>query len=101
MENEKREVSNPVRSSSHAINITDRKNANISGVKRVVSFDEQEFVVETIMGYILIKGENLEIIKLETFQGDLHMKGMITSLDYLEANKEKKHDPSFISKLFK
>jgi len=87
--------------SSHVINITERKNATISGVKKVISFDEHEFVIETIMGYILVKGEDLEIIKLETFQGDLHMKGLITSFDYLESKKEKKQDPSFISKLFK
>ena len=95
-----KEISNNIRS-NHVVTITERKNATISGVKKVISFDEQEFVIESIMGYILIKGEDLEIIKLETFQGDLHMKGTIHSFDYLENKKEKKPEASFISKLFK
>lgn len=86
---------------NHVVNIADRKNTTISGVKKVISFDEQEFVLETVMGFILIRGEGLEIIKLETFQGDLSMKGTINSFDYLENKKDKKKEESFITKLFK
>lgn len=86
---------------NHVVNIVDRKNTTISGVKKVISFDEQEFVLETVMGFILVRGEGLEIIKLETFQGDLHMKGTVNSFDYLENKKDKKKEESFIAKLFK
>lgn len=86
---------------NHVINVVDRKNTTISGVKKVISFDDQEFVLETVMGFVLIKGEGLEIIKLETFQGDLQMKGTVNSIDYLENKKDKKKEESFITKLFK
>ena len=53
---------------NHNINITGRKSINISGVKKIDNFDENEFLLETNMGYLLIKGNNLEIIKLDTYQ---------------------------------
>ena len=50
---------------SHAINITERKNINITGVKKIDSFDNEEFLLETNMGYVVIKGKELEIVKLD------------------------------------
>ena len=41
------------------------------------------------MGFILIKGEGLELIKLDTFQGTLSIKGKVNSLNYLEAGGKK------------
>ena len=86
--------------SSHNINITGRKNINITGVKKIDNFDENEFLLETNMGYLLIKGEGLEIIKLDTYQGDVAIKGKIDSLLYTESTNKKQKE-SVISKLFK
>jgi len=86
---------------SHNVNITSRKNINITGVKKIDNFDENEFLLETNMGYLLIKGSNLEIIKLDTYQGDVSIKGKIDSLSYLEKNDKKQKNESVFSKLFK
>ena len=86
---------------SHNISITQRKNINISGVKKIDNFDENEFLLETTMGYVLIKGSNLEIIKLDTYQGDVSIKGKIDSLTYLEDSNKKQKNESVFSKLFK
>jgi len=86
---------------NHNISITGRKNINISGVKKIDNFDEKEFLLETNMGYLLIKGNNLEIIKLDTYQGDIVIKGKIDSLNYLESTNKKEKSESIISKLFK
>ena len=83
------------------MNITGRKNINITGVKKIDNFDENEFLLETNMGYLLIKGSNLEIIKLDTYQGDISIKGKIDSLNYLESTNKKEKNESIISKLFK
>ena len=88
-------------SSNHNINITQRKNINISGVKKIDNFDENEFLLETSMGYLLIKGSSLEIIKLDTYQGDVSIKGKIDSLNYLEQSKKQEKQESIFSKLFK
>ena len=86
---------------SHNINITGRKNISITGVKKIDNFDENEFSLETNMGYLLIKGCNLEIIKLDTYQGDISIKGKIDSLTYLEKENKKQKNESVFSKLFK
>ena len=67
-------------SSNHIININQRKSISITGVKKIENFDENEFLLETNMGYILIKGMDLEIIKLDTYQGDVSIKGKVDSL---------------------
>ncbi len=86
---------------SHNINITSRKNINITGVKKIENFDENEFLLETNMGYLLIKGNNLEIIKLDTYQGDVSIKGKIDSLNYINETNKKQKNESVFAKLFK
>ena len=87
--------------SSHSISITERKNINLTGVKKIDSFDDTEFLMDTIMGYIIIKGEELEIVKLDTFQGNVTIKGKINSLTYTENNNKKTKEENILSKLFK
>ena len=86
---------------NHNINITGRKNINITGVKKIENFDENEFLLETNLGYLMIKGSNLEIIKLDTYQGDVSIKGKVDSLNYLENNKKQEKQESVFFKLFK
>jgi len=86
---------------NHAVSINERKNVLITGVKKLENFDSKEFFLESIMGFILIKGEGLELIKLDTFQGTLSIKGKVNSLNYLEAGGKKVNKESVLSKLFK
>ncbi len=86
---------------NHSINIIERKNILITGVKKVDSFDNEEFLVETIMGYLVLKGTDLELVKLDTKDGTVTIKGFIISFDYLEDNKKKEKEGSIISRLFK
>ncbi len=85
---------------NHNVTISDRKTLVITGVKKIESFDNEEFLMETTMGYIMIKGEGLEIIKLDTYQGNVSIKGKVNSLNYMETAKKEKEDSMF-SKLFK
>ena len=87
--------------SIHNINIVGRKSINISGVKKIESFDDKEFLLETIMGFMNIKGEELEIVKLDTYQGNVTIKGKIDSLNYLDNSKKKNKEESIFNKLFK
>lgn len=86
---------------SHAVTINERKNLLISGVKKIDSFDNEEFLMETNMGYINIKGEELEIVKLDTFQGNVSIKGRINSLTYMDGPNKKDKEENIFSKLFK
>lgn len=87
---------------NHGISITERKNVIITGVKKIDSFDNEEFLLETTLGYLVVKGEELEIIKLDTYQGNVSIKGKVDSLGYFEnSNLKKSKDDSILSKLFK
>ena len=85
---------------NHSVNIVERKNILISGVKKVDSFDEEEFLVETVMGYLVLKGEGLELIKLDTLQGTVSIKGLVKSFDYVDDVK-KNQDSTLFNRLFK
>jgi len=90
-----------IASFNHSINITERKNIVISGVKKIDNFDDQEFLIETSMGYLNIKGSSLEIIKLDTYQGNVSIKGKVDSISYKDTDKKGNKEDSFFTKLFK
>ena len=86
---------------NHGISIAERKNIIVTGVKKIESFDNEEFMMDTTLGFLVIKGSGLEIIKLDTYQGTVSIKGQVDSLNYMESAIKKGKDNSFISKLFK
>ena len=86
---------------NHSISVVERKNILITGVKKVDSFDKEEFLVETIMGYLALKGDELELVKLDTLAGSVTIKGYVNSFDYIEDNSKKEKEGSIISRLFK
>lgn len=94
-------IDSVITSLNHSITINERKNIIITGVKKIDNFDSEEFLMESSMGYIQLKGEQLEIIKLDTYQGNVSIKGIVNSLDYLDDHKQKNKEESFFSKLFK
>lgn len=85
---------------NNIISINERKSIIITGVKKIESFDNEEFLLITNLGTILLKGENLEMIKLDTLEGNVSIKGKIDALEYLDS-KEKGKESSLFTKLFK
>lgn len=85
---------------NHNITINDRKNVILTGVKKIHSFDKEEFLMETSLGNLSIKGSDLEIVKLDTYQGNLTIKGKVNSLIYNDI-KTKDKEESILGKLFK
>ena len=83
---------------SHIIKLNERKNIIISGIKKINNFDDKEFSLDSIMGGIIIKGENLEMIKLDTVEVNVSIKGKINSFYYTD-NVSKEN--SLLMKLFK
>ena len=88
-------------SQNHGISINERKSMYITGVLKIDSFDDEEFLIETNMGYLVIKGENLEIVKLDTKDGIVSIKGSFISLSYIEELKKMNKENSLFNKLFK
>ena len=73
---------------------------SITGVTKLVSFDDEEFLMETIMGNLRILGSTLELLKLDTTDGIVKIKGKINSYTYID-EKIKNKESSIINKLFK
>ena len=90
-----------ISSLNHNVTMSDRKNIMISGVKKIDSFDNEEFLMDTSMGYLVVKGEELEIIKLDTYQGNVSIKGRVNSLTYMDHGKQEKKEEVVFSKLFR
>ena len=65
----------------------------------IINFDNKEFIIESVMGPIHIKGENMELLNLDTTNGVIKIKGKVNSYVYLE--KTNKKEESIIARLFK
>lgn len=86
---------------NHSINVLERKNILVTGVKKIESFDDEEFLMETVMGFLVLKGEGLELLKLDTLQGNVSIKGLLKSFSYVDDAAKKDKENSIISRLFK
>lgn len=77
-----------------------RKLLDITGVKQVESFDNQEFLLETAMGFLSIRGQNLQMKNLDVDKGVVSIKGKVFDLEYIDQQSGDKAK-GFFSKLFK
>ncbi|MFC4558563.1 sporulation protein YabP [Virgibacillus kekensis] len=84
----------------HFVKINNRKNLEITGVKEVDSFDNEEFLLETVMGYLIVRGQNLQLKNLDVGEGLVSIKGKIYELSYVDEQQQEKAKGLF-SKLFK
>jgi sporulation protein YabP len=84
----------------HDVIMRGRKLLEITGVKQVESFDNEEFLLETSMGFLAIKGQNLQMKNLDVEKGIVSIKGKIFDLVYLDEQHGEKAK-GFFSKLFR
>ncbi len=80
--------------------LENREKLSISGVLDVLSFDDQVVIVETELGLLTVKGENLRINKLNIDTSEVVVEGEIFNLGYTEKEDGKKQN-GFLGKIFK
>ena len=80
--------------------LENRSKLSISGVLDVLSFDDQIIIVETELGMLTVKGDNLRINKLSIDTSEVIVEGEIISLTYSNKDLDKKNE-SFLGKIFK
>ncbi|TCP22536.1 sporulation protein YabP [Scopulibacillus darangshiensis] len=85
---------------NHDIIMKSRKKIEITGVKHVESFDHEEFLLETVMGFLAIKGSHLKMQNLNVEQGIVIIEGKISDISYLD-DQYGDQAKGFFSKLFK
>jgi sporulation protein YabP len=74
----------------HGITLENRSRAVLSGVSDVKSFHEEEVVLETAGGEMVITGKNLHIARFTLEEGSLVMDGSIDSVSYQEGVRAKR-----------
>ena len=88
-------------SSPSSITIKDRKSIEISGIKQIDSFDNQEFLLDTVVGYLHIKGKNLTLGKMDNENKEVIINGSIDSVNYVESMLKGNGKEKIMKKLFK
>ena len=84
----------------HKLTMVNRKSCTLTGVLDVIAFDDKEVNLETQMGTLFIKGQNIHIKRLTLEQGEVDVEGMIDSYLY-SGQKAFEQKESFFAKLFR
>lgn len=86
---------------AHDIKIVNRKRMDITGVINVESFDSEEFLLETELGFLAIRGQNLHMKNLNVENGLVSIEGLVIELVYVDHVSGGEKAKGFFSKLFK
>ncbi len=82
---------------THSFTLDNRSSLKLSGISDVLGFDEETVSMETVMGNLIVKGENLHITKLSLDTAEVQIDGKFNAFQYLGAQKSK----GLRSKIFK
>lgn len=85
----------------HKLILHDRSSGSITGIQDVVSFDENQVVLDTDMGLLTIKGKDMHVSRLTLEKGEVDVDGIIDSLVYSSNVSYRKSGESLITRLFK
>lgn len=82
--------------------LENRERLSITGIHDVFSFDDQIIIIETELGLLTIKGEDLKINKLSIDTSDFIVEGKINSLAYSNQDTVSgKKDKNILKKIFR
>ena len=82
---------------SHSIILEERKKLSVGGVEDVVAFDDENIILETVKGRLIIKGDNMHITQFDTKTGDLWATGDFSAFGYTTEQKAN----GFFARVFK
>lgn len=69
---------------AHTVKIDGRKSVDVTGVLHVERFDSQEFLLETVMGKLKIRGTGLKMNHFDTENKQASITGRITACVYTD-----------------
>ncbi|GLB28642.1 hypothetical protein LAD12857_05650 [Lacrimispora amygdalina] len=85
----------------HRLTIDNRASSTMTGIRDVVSFDENQVVLDTDMGLLTLKGKDLHVSRLTLEKGEVDLNGSIESLIYSSNEALRRSGESLLSRLFK
>lgn len=81
--------------------LENREKLSVSGVKDVLSFDDQVVILETELGLLTIKGENIRVNKLNIDTSEVITEGKISCISYSDKTLDNNKNVGLLSKIFK
>lgn len=70
------------RTQVHSIVLEEREKLRVTGVSDVQSFDEEQVLLETAKGMLIVRGQGLHVEKLQLDAGETVVHGEISLLEY-------------------
>ncbi|SHH96362.1 sporulation protein YabP [Clostridium grantii] len=83
-----------------SLSLENRNKLILSGVSEVITFDEAVIQLDTKLGKLTIKGEELKMNKLDVQYGDVVILGQVNSMIY-SSTQSKSDKESIIARLFR
>ena len=81
----------------HTVIPEGREKLSISGVVDVQSFDEDQVLLETVRGMLVVRGQGLHVERLQLEAGELIVEGEVGCLEYDDSVQPR---GGFFSRLF-
>ncbi len=85
----------------HTCYLQNRSAVTLTGVSEVVSFDENQVVMDTDMGLLTLKGKDLHVSRITVEKGEADVEGQVDSLIYSSNDAYRKSGQSLFTRLFK
>jgi len=85
----------------HRFLVQGRKSAELTGVREVVSFDAKEVVLNTTMGALIIRGNDLFVKRLTVEKGEVDLEGQVDSFIYADKPGKAGNGESVLKRLFR
>lgn len=83
---------------THKVSLESRKNLEICGVTDMGTYNEEEIEIDTVEGFMIITGSELNVLKLDIEEGVCTIMGKIDSISYIEKNDDAK---GFFRRIFR
>lgn len=73
---------------NHSITLENRSKLIISGVLDVIGFDDETVLMETELGQLTVKGQNLKVLSFTVEVGTISVEGTVSALVYTGTTKK-------------
>jgi len=83
------------------LTLENRNKMTLDGVTEIVSFNDEQILVKTVLGNMDIRGEELKMNKLDVQNGDVIISGKISYVVYTSDEKKPRKQGGFIARLFR
>ncbi|MBX4261791.1 sporulation protein YabP [Clostridium estertheticum] len=82
------------------LTLENRRKLTINGVIEVINFNENQILLNTDVGIMMVKGQELKMNKLDVQNGDVIITGKVDSFVYTSDKGKVKKD-SIVARLFR